>query len=145
MINGNAYGNPFLSAGAVAGEDTTVPILLIANVGDVSPDKVTLTYNEGLDTGSVPATGAYSLSGTSETISSVAVAGSVVTLTLSGNIIRNETILVSYTAGANPVRDVAENNAANLTNQAVTNTTGDYLADHDGDYILDHDGNKIPI
>ena len=145
MVYGNAYGNVFMPIGALVGEDVGAPLLLIAEVGNVGDDKLVLTYGEPLDETSTPATGDFSVGGTSETVSSVAVSGQTVTLTLSDDIHTSDTITVSYTAGTNPIRDQAENDAADLVDQAVTNNVGNYLQDHDGEYILDHDGNKIPI
>ena len=104
--------------------DSVAPLLSTIEVGAVADNKIVQTYNEALDTGSVPATTDFTLVGSGlATISSVAVAGSAVTLTLSGDIYDFEVITLSYTAGANPIRDVAENNAANLTNQSVTNNS----------------------
>ncbi|KKL86853.1 hypothetical protein LCGC14_1940580 [marine sediment metagenome] len=103
--------------------ETLAPALSGAEVGDVADNKIILTYNELLDTGSVPATGDFSLvgSGLPATINSVGVNGVAVTLTLSGDIFDFEVIKLNYTAGASPIRDLAENNAANLTSEAVTN------------------------
>lgn len=84
---------------------------------------LTLTYNEALDTGSTPATGAFSLAGTARTVSGVNVTGSTVVLTLSGAVAQGATVTVSYTAGGSPIQDSAGNDAANLTNQAVTNNS----------------------
>ena len=50
------------------------------------------------------------------------------TLTLATPPNDSEAVRISYTAGTNPVRDVALNNAANLTQQAVTNNTTDTVA-----------------
>jgi hypothetical protein len=82
-----------------------------------------MTYDEPLDETSVPATTDYSVSGTSAGISSLVVSGSTVTHTMDDTIKQGETVLSTYTAGVNPVRDLAENNAANLVNQATTNNS----------------------
>lgn len=103
--------------------DVQVPVLSAVEVGNVADNKIVLTYLEALDETSVAATGDYSVAGTDETVSSVAVSGVTVILTMSGNIFDFQTILLDYTAGANPIRDLAENNAANLVNQAVTNNS----------------------
>lgn len=103
--------------------DVQVPVLSGVEVGNVADNKIVLTYPEALDETSVAATGDFSFvgSGLPVTISSVGVSGVAVTLTLSGDIYDFEIIKLNYTAGANPIRDLAENNAANLTSQAVTN------------------------
>lgn len=104
-------------------QDVTAPTLstIATNTAGTT---ITLTYNEALDTGSTPATTAYSLSGTSSTVSSVQVTGSTVVLTLNTATFFDQTITLSYTApGSGKVRDVAANNVANLSNSAVTNNT----------------------
>jgi len=100
-----------------------VPFILGAEVGDTADDELNLTYSESLDGTSVPATGDYSLSGTSRTISSVGISGAVVTLTLSGDIINSETVLVDYTAGVNPVMNSEGGEAVDLVNYPVVNNT----------------------
>lgn len=97
------------------------PALSFAEVGNVGNDKIILTYNKTLDTGSVPATGDFSLSGTTPTITNIEVSGITVIITLSAEADSSDTILVSYTAGVNPIRDWYSNDAVDLTNQAVTN------------------------
>ncbi len=52
--------------------------------------------------------------------------GSTVTLTLANSVNPGDVVTVSYAVpGSNPVEDVAGNDAAAFSNQAVTNTTGD--------------------
>lgn len=100
--------------------DITAPTLSSATVEDANKDKIVLTYNESLDTGSVPATGDFSVSG-GKSVSSVAIAGAVVTLTVSSAYAYGNTITVSYTKGSNPIQDASGNNAGNLSSQSVTN------------------------
>ena len=105
-----------------SGDDTTAPLLLLAEVGAVGDNKLRLIYNELLDSGSEPDPSVYSLSGTSETVSSVSISGTIITLTLSGNIEMEDTVLVSYTSpSADPIQDATGNDVADLTNQVVTN------------------------
>src|SRR5207249_3558485 len=110
--------------------DTSAPTLssMATNAAGTS---LTLTYNESLDTGSTPAAGDFTLeyqsslggSWTSKTISGVSVSGSTVVLTLATAPNDSQNIRLSYTAGTNKVRDLAANNAANFSQQAVTNST----------------------
>jgi hypothetical protein len=100
--------------------------LLSAEVGSVSDDLIVLTYNNTLDSTSVPAVGDFSLSGTSSVVSSVAISGSTVRLTLDETIFIHETVTIGYTAGTNPIRDENEKNAANLVNKSVTNNSTTY-------------------
>ncbi len=100
--------------------DSTPPTLSNAVVADATPTQIVLTYNEALDTGSVPATGAFSVSG-GKSVTNVAVSGSAVTVTVNTAYAYGDTITISYTAGGSPIQDVAGNDAANLSSQAVTN------------------------
>ena len=108
--------------------DTTAPVLSTAAVNGTT---LTLTYNEALNTTSTPAAAAFAVTvaGAARTVSSVAVSGSAVTLTLSSAVTHGQTVVLSYTVpNANPTQDAAGNDAAALTNQAVTNSTPDTTA-----------------
>ena len=110
--------------------DTTVPLLSTATVSGAT---LVLTYDEALDTGSTPTASAYrvKVSGGSgaggassgAAPSSVSISGSAVTLTLATAVTHGQTVTVSYTKpGTNPVQDSVGNDAAALTDRAVTNT-----------------------
>ncbi|MCY4441423.1 MAG: SwmB domain-containing protein, partial [Deltaproteobacteria bacterium] len=105
--------------------DKTAPTFSSATVNGAT---LTFNYNEALDTGSTPATTDFTVSvaGTDKTPSGVSVSGSSVILTLAtaDAVTAGRTVTVSYTAGTNPIRDLAQNNAAALSGQAVTNVTG---------------------
>ena len=119
-------GNNAANFGATAGinvtGDTVAP-----TVGHRRINRTILTifYNEALDTASVPATGDFAVlyGAGAATVSSVAVAGSVVTLTMATAPTIGQAVTVAYTAGANPIRDLASNNAANYAAQTVVNST----------------------
>ena len=88
---------------------------------------LTLTYREGLDGGSRPASGDFTVEvdGVGRSVSGVSISGSVVTLTLNPAVEHGDTgIRVSYTAGTSPIQDEVGNDARGLSNQSVTNTTG---------------------
>ena len=112
--------NLLMNVRGTALTDTTPPTL---DTAAVNGDTLTLTYDEALDTASTPAATAFTLGGTSETVSTVAISGSVVTLNLSGAVTSGDSVTLTYTPGANPVQDVAGNDAAALSAQAVTNNT----------------------
>ena len=102
--------------------DQTAPVLQSREVDGTT---LTLTYNEDLDS-AAPEKSAYRVmvDGGDRTVDSVAVTGKVVTLTLNPAVEYEEPVTVSYTApGSNPVRDLAENNAANFSALSVTNNT----------------------
>ncbi len=110
VVNGNAKVGPTLLSATVKGA------------------ALKLNYNKALDTGSVPASGAFTVTvaGSTRTLSSRAVAGSTVTLTLSSAVTAGQTVTVTYTAPAvNPIQDTDGVAAAALSNHAVTNVTGD--------------------
>jgi uncharacterized repeat protein (TIGR02059 family) len=84
---------------------------------------VTLAYDEPLDETSTPATTDFVLTvdGIPRTVTSVSVGGSSVVLSCAVPIAAATTVVVSYTAGSNKIKDVAGNEAANLTDEDVTN------------------------
>lgn len=126
-------------------EDDVYPLLTSAEVGLVGADKLRLIYDVSLDEGSVPAAVDYSLSGTTVGVSSVAISGDTVTLTLDDYINAQSTISVDYTAGSNPVQDAIGTNAGNLSGQSVINNVGYYwVVDMNGDVVLDMEGEPIP-
>ena len=106
--------------------DTTPPTLETAEVNGAT---LTLTYDETLDTASVPAASDYTVSVADATRSlasatPIAVSGSTVALTLSSAVTPGQTVTVSYAVpSTNPVQDAAGNDAAVLSSQAVTNNT----------------------
>lgn len=103
--------------------DITGPVLVSA-VFNAAGDELTLTYNELLDDTSEPATTAWTLTGTASTVATRNVTGMTAVLGMSAPVYRHETIAVSFTQpGANRLKDLAGNDAANLTDQAVTNNT----------------------
>lgn len=116
-----AYGGR-ISRGGV---DTDIPVLVSAIIFNIAPTIIAVRYNEPLDETSTPATGDVSVSGTTETIISVLVDGRYVYYGLSGAVEETDTILLNYTAGVNPIRDKALNEAANLVNHPVTNNVLD--------------------
>ena len=114
--------------------DVTAPSLDGDTPPSVNGNTLTLTYNEALDTASVPGSDAFAVTvnGNGANLAGgnpVAIAGSAVTLTLASAVTAADTVAVSYTApsgaGANPIRDASANHnaAAGLSNQPVTNVT----------------------
>ena len=62
----------------------------------VNGTALTITFDRALDTTSKPAATDFSLGGTTATVSSVAISGSTVTLTLSAAVAHDDTITVTY-------------------------------------------------
>ena len=104
--------------------DQTAPVLQTREVDGVA---LTLTYNEELDSTSAPAGSAYTVmvNSVARTVNdNITVTGRVVSLTLSTAVVHGDVVTVAYDApSSNPVRDLAENNAANFSAQGVTNNT----------------------
>ena len=95
---------------------------------------LTLTYDESLNTNSVPAPADFVVddNSTPVTVSGVQVSGSTVVLTLASAVAPSDTVTVSYAPGTHPVEDMASNGALALSDQLVTvdNTSsrGSYAA-----------------
>ena len=104
-------------------DDSTVAVIPPALVSaTVSGTALTLTYDKNLDEDSVPAAGAYAVDvdGTAATVSSVAVAGPEVTLTLASAPASTATTTVDYVVPAtNPLRSTAEVDAPAFSGQPV--------------------------
>ena len=115
-------GNAVLAATAIV--DETAPTLSMTSTP--SNTEVLLTYNEPLDPDSIPGTSAFTVKvgGTARTISTAAASGaSGIVLTLSTAFRPGDTLTVSYTVPTlNPIQDIAGNDAAALTDEAVSNT-----------------------
>ncbi len=114
-----------IDAAAANRVDTATPTVSTATINGAT---LTLTYNEVLDTNSVPALTDYTLrleSGTAPTVNAggVTIDGATVTLALSATVLSTDVVTLAYTAAANPLRDLVGNQAADLTTQAVENTT----------------------
>ena len=108
---------------ARAQSDSTDPLLLATNVDGTS---LVLIYNELLNESSTPAASDFTvdIGGTDYTPASAAVLGAEVALTLSTGATMGDTVTVDYTAGTNPVEDLAGNEAQDLTGSVVVNHTG---------------------
>ena len=76
----------------------------------VNGDQLTVSFNGGLDTGSVPDAGDFTVTVDGDTVAladtnPVEVAGSAATLTLAAAVFRSQAVTVGYTPGTNPLRD----------------------------------------
>jgi hypothetical protein len=103
----------------------TLPLFVSAVVANATPTKVVLTYDIALDETSIPANGDFTV--TDHTISSVAVSGSTVELTLSTAFIFFDWLCyVTYTKGANRIRAALTfSEADNLASTLITNNVLD--------------------
>jgi hypothetical protein len=108
-------------AGTGGATDTTAPTASSAAVANATPTVVAITMSEAMNTSFVPAAAAFTVGG--HTVSSVAISGSTINLTVSAAFVNGEAArTVSYTQpGTNNARDVAGNLLANFTGLAITN------------------------
>ena len=118
----------------VENQEMTVSLNFIAptlSTATVDGTALVLIYDEDLDDSSVPAASAYSVKvdGSDRTVSSVAINGKRVTLTLASAVTSGQTVTVSYRVpDTNPVQNADGLNAAALIDEAVTNNTGNIAA-----------------
>jgi uncharacterized repeat protein (TIGR02059 family) len=91
----------------------------------VNGTTLTLVYGESLDPLNVPAKGDYSITadGTAASVESVAVAGSVVSITLGAPAAPGQVFVLTYTPGAHPIQDYSGNAAPALLDAPVENHT----------------------
>ncbi|MYC65367.1 MAG: hypothetical protein F4X12_03440 [Acidobacteriia bacterium] len=119
-----------LAALPALAQDAMAPSLSTAAVDGATLE---LTYDEALNVASRPATTDFTVTiaaGTgltpttaSQNPTNVAIHGSAVGLTLGTPAMSGQTVTVTYTAGTNPIEDLARNDAANLSGRSVTNNT----------------------
>lgn len=123
-----------LSAALTPAADTTAPTLTSSAVANATPTVVNLTMSEVMNAGFVPAASAFAVSG--HTVSSVAISGSTINLTVSSAFVNGEAArTVTYTKpGANMLQDATGNQTASFGPSSVTNniaalTTGTFVTD----------------
>ena len=103
--------------------DETAPTIDTVTVAD---NVLTLTYNENIDPDNVPAITDFSvdIGGTSANPTALNVSGKVITFDTASTVYDGDTVKLSYTVpGANKVRDIAGNDVASMSEQAVVNNT----------------------
>lgn len=120
----NAFSNYNLATGTSPGNgDTQAPFIQAITA---SATIVTITYNKVLSSYNVPAIYQYSVlvDGVVRTVSSVRVSGNTVILTLSTNILSNQSVKVSYYATSNTLTDLYGNPAASFSNISANGNIG---------------------
>lgn len=111
-----------ITADTLAAVDSTAPTVSSAAVANASPSVIAMTMSETLDSAFVPAASAFAVAG--HTVSSVAIAGAMINLTVTPAFFNGEASrTVSYTKPAsNQARDTAGNELASFTDLAITNS-----------------------
>ena len=127
VLASNDVGDGSASAEqAATPKDITPPSLSKATVNE---EVMTLTYDEALDENSVPASETFSVTtgDGANTVDSVSVSGSAVTLTLSSAVTTDVAVTVSYNVPtgqtAARIKDLAGNASPALSSQTVVNVT----------------------
>ncbi|MFM6939678.1 MAG: beta strand repeat-containing protein [Rhodoluna sp.] len=124
---------PLAVTNNVPAPDTTPPTFT-AMTANTAGTNITVTYNEPLLTSSVPAASAFGIVQDGVTIPntsySVAISGSVVTITFStATIVNNGVVNLSYAVpGSNQIKDLAGNAAAAIASNRVNNPVPDTTA-----------------
>jgi hypothetical protein len=126
------------------------PPLLQSAAISAAGTSIVLTYDKALDTGSVPALGAFTFLGAAlATLTGVpSILGQTVTLSLARTVADIETgLTLSYTPGASPIQDLAGRDAAALVNQALTNgsTVPAPLAAYGANLAQWHNGANVTL
>jgi uncharacterized repeat protein (TIGR02059 family) len=125
-----AFSNVAVTNSSTLPGDSVAPTLLSASVNSTGL-VLSLSYDETLNVTTAPVS-AYTVSvrGLPFEVSSIAISNSVVQLTLGSSVEAGNTVTVSYNAPTpdswannSAVQDTAGNDAASLTNQAVTNNS----------------------
>ena len=120
------------SESAPSGEVTTTPRETTPpspSSVSVNGATVTVTFDEALDAGQVPASTAFAVTvaGNSRGVSAVVVSGSAVTLTLASAVEAGEALTVDYTVptgeAANKLQDASGNTAESFSGREATNNT----------------------
>jgi uncharacterized repeat protein (TIGR02059 family) len=126
--SGNALNSP-PSIGAY--ESGSIPIAPVspvyqsALVQNTTPALLEMTYDLALSTSSVPAASAFTVlvNSVGRTVSTVAIVGSKIQLTLASPIVSGNSVTVTYTKPtANPIQTAGGGQALALTNKTVTNS-----------------------
>lgn len=126
------------------GPDTTLPLFLSAEVGDVSASTLVITMSKLMNASIVPATTDFAVDdGAANAVTDVSISGTNVTLTLTNAVETGDTVTVAYTKGANPLQDLSANEADSWTAQSVTNNLGVVMVDSYGNNVKDSYGDNI--
>ena len=99
------------------------PVFLKAEVGLIGDDIIVVIHNKSISPDYIPVTGDFAVAGTAETISSLAIKGHAIWLTMSGDILPSDTLTVSYTKGSTPIQDSSRNESENIVTESVVNYT----------------------
>lgn len=122
-LNGNTFDgilNAYQWAFKTGSSSGTPSVTSIAMVGT---SKIAITYNQSLDTTSVPSTANFyvTVNSASRAVTGVSVSGKIVYLTLASSVISGQKVRLSYSVGANPIRNLNGSTASTISNETVVN------------------------
>jgi hypothetical protein len=108
-----------------AATDTTAPTVSgTPTISNGSPTVIAITFSEALAAGTPP-TGAYTVTGTQTAISSVAISGSTLSITMASAYVAGNNASVSYApTGTGDLQDAVGNKVVAFGPLAVTNNAG---------------------
>ncbi len=111
-----------------AASDKAPPRLLHSMHQTVDGDTLTVTFDEDLNSGSVPAASSFTVevAGSTRGLASanpVVISGPTLTLTLASAVNHGEAVILDYRKTTNPLEDTAGNDAPIFLNYVITNTT----------------------
>jgi len=131
--HGMTKGNRTGEQSAWIAESVSGPAFGSAQITDANQNQVAITFDVALDNTSIPAVTAYSVlvNSVANVVTSVAISGTLNTLTLTKGVPKGATITVAYTKPATNKLKALSNGAesASFTAQAVTNNGTKYLHD----------------
>ena len=121
---GNTPAAAFSGESVTNATPVTIPVLSSAAVVG---ETLTMRYSEALDEGSTPAAADFevSIEGARVVVNSVAVSGTDVTLGLGQMVAFGDEVLLDYTRGTSPIRDIGGTDAASFVDGRVRNATPD--------------------
>ncbi|MFC5653090.1 Ig-like domain-containing protein [Paenibacillus solisilvae] len=113
----NQYQWTFSTINSSTGTPAVTKAELTGNI------KITLTFNNALDTSSVPVPANFyvTVNGAGRAVTEVQVNNQFLTLTLQSSVVNGQIIKVSYSAGSKPIKGLNGIAAANFSNRDVTN------------------------
>jgi len=114
----NEFHWPFQTVGS----DTAAPVVSAAAMSGSTT--VVLTFNESLDPSSVPLPANFyvTVNNFPRTVTTAAINGSAVTLTLQSGVAAGQVVKVSYSVGTAPIQDLSGNKATSFADKEVTNS-----------------------
>ncbi|QYR22097.1 Ig-like domain-containing protein [Paenibacillus sp. sptzw28] len=97
---------------------------VVSNAEVLGTNRIVLTFNSTLDTGSVPVPANFyvTINAAVRPVTDIQISGQTVTLTMQGTIAAGQLIKVSYSAGEKPIKSLAGNAAASFSNRDVSNS-----------------------